>query len=49
MIDDWRHTPPLGIVGRAVDVLLLGRLLRRQLEIRNGALAREAEAAASLS
>jgi ligand-binding SRPBCC domain-containing protein len=47
MIDDWQHAPPLGFVGKAIDVLLLGGLLRRQLQMRNAALAREAEAAAS--
>ena len=28
MIDDWRHAAPFGVLGRAVDRVLLGRLLK---------------------
>lgn len=44
MIDEWRHAAPFGPIGRLVDALLLGPLLRRLLVHRNAALAREAEA-----
>jgi ligand-binding SRPBCC domain-containing protein len=43
MIDDWEHSAPLGILGRAVDAALLGRYMRRLLELRNDALRIEAE------
>jgi ligand-binding SRPBCC domain-containing protein len=43
MIDDREHLAPFGIIGRFVDWLILGPLLRRFLVVRNGALAREAE------
>jgi ligand-binding SRPBCC domain-containing protein len=43
MIDDWRHAAPFGVIGRLVDALLLGPLLRRLLVHRNAALVREAE------
>ena len=45
MIDDWRHTAPFGLIGRVADALVLRRLMTGLLEKRNGALAREAEAA----
>jgi ligand-binding SRPBCC domain-containing protein len=46
MIDDWEHAAPFGVVGRIADALVVGRLLRRLLEARNAALAREAESLA---
>jgi ligand-binding SRPBCC domain-containing protein len=46
MIDDWRHGLPLGPLGWLADRLIVGRHLRRQLEIRNAALKAEAEATA---
>jgi ligand-binding SRPBCC domain-containing protein len=44
MLDDWRHEAPFGLLGSIVDRLVLGRYLRRELRIRNGALKHEAEA-----
>lgn len=43
MIDGWQHAAPFGIVGRLVDAVVLGPLLRRLLLSRNAALVREAE------
>ena len=43
MIDNWEHRAPFGIIGRIVDRLVLGPLLRRLLVSRSSALAREAE------
>jgi ligand-binding SRPBCC domain-containing protein len=44
VIDDWEHAAPFGPIGKIVDALVLGRLLRRLLAQRNAALVREAEA-----
>jgi ligand-binding SRPBCC domain-containing protein len=44
MVDEWEHTSPLGLLGRFVDGLLLGRYMRSLLERRNAALKVEAEA-----
>ncbi len=44
MHDDWRHTSPLGPLGRLADLLLLDGYVRGLLETRNVALKREAEA-----
>jgi ligand-binding SRPBCC domain-containing protein len=43
MIDDWNHAAPYGVIGRIADALVVGPLLRRLLERRNAAIAREAE------
>jgi ligand-binding SRPBCC domain-containing protein len=43
MTDDWEHASPFGPIGRLVDRLVLGRYMRRLLEVRNDALRREAE------
>jgi ligand-binding SRPBCC domain-containing protein len=42
MIDDWEHRAPLGLLGRILDALILGRSVRRLLKRRAAALAREA-------
>ena len=44
MRDHWRHRSPLGPLGWLADRLVIGRYMRRQLETRNAALKREAEA-----
>ena len=44
MHDHWEHRSPLGPLGRIVDRLVLERYMRSQLETRNAALKREAEA-----
>jgi ligand-binding SRPBCC domain-containing protein len=43
MFDNWEHVAPSGVLGRVVDRLVLGPLLRRLLEARNAELVREAE------
>lgn len=44
MIDDWAHEAPFGPLGRLADRLVLGRYMRRLLQIRNDGLRCEAEA-----
>lgn len=43
MIDDWRHTAPLGPLGALADALFLERHMRRTLELRAAAINAEAE------
>ncbi len=43
MTDRWQHRSPLGPLGRLADVLFLDRYMKRLLELRNAALAEEAE------
>jgi len=43
MTDDWIHRSPLGLVGRIVDAVVLGRYLRRQLIARATVIASIAE------
>jgi ligand-binding SRPBCC domain-containing protein len=49
MIDDWEHRPPLGLLGKILDALILGRSVRRLLERRAAAIAREAAASEQVS
>jgi ligand-binding SRPBCC domain-containing protein len=44
MTDDWEHGAPFGPLGQLADRLVLGRYMRRLLQIRNAALRCEAEA-----
>jgi ligand-binding SRPBCC domain-containing protein len=44
MRDHWQHRSPLGPLGWLADRLVVGRYMRQQLETRNAALKREAEA-----
>ena len=44
MLDHWEHRSPLGPLGWLADRLVIGRYMRQQLETRNAALKREAEA-----
>lgn len=43
MVDDWEHVSPFGPLGRLADRLVVGRHMRRLLEVRNAALKAEAE------
>jgi ligand-binding SRPBCC domain-containing protein len=47
MVDDWRHTAPLGPLGRVADALVLGRLMTNLLRMRNAALVDEASSVAN--
>ena len=43
MVDEWEHEAPFGPIGWLADRLVLGRYMRRLLEIRNATIRREAE------
>ena len=47
MVDEIDFVPPVGVLGRAVDRLILANYIRSLIEERNAAVAQEAEARSS--